>query len=119
MSFDQFNSDETLTLRYCDENGRKASAITIADRDHTRDIYDLVLQRDSINQMTDSTARSAALASLFGSRNGVPLAATRSIWGETAARRRCSTCTIPTAGPTPAQGGFAGCREPGIPGRAG
>src|SRR5688500_18410180 len=29
MSFDQFNQDETLTLRYTDENGRKASAITI------------------------------------------------------------------------------------------
>lgn len=77
MSFDQFNQDETLTLRYSDENGRKASAITIADRDNTRDIYDLVLQRDSINRMTDSTARNAALASLFGARNGVPLAATR------------------------------------------
>src|SRR5688500_25670 len=28
MSFDQFNQDETLTLRYTDANGRKASAIT-------------------------------------------------------------------------------------------
>jgi hypothetical protein len=76
MSFDQFNQDETLTLRYTDENGRKASAITIADRD-TRDIYDLIMQRDSINRMTDSTARTAALQRLFGPRDGVPLAATR------------------------------------------
>jgi hypothetical protein len=76
MSFDQFNQDETLTLRYTDENGRKASAITIADRD-TRDIYDLIMQRDSINKMTDSTARNAALQRLFGPRDGVPLAATR------------------------------------------
>lgn len=76
MSFDQFNQDETLTLRYSDENGRKASAITIADRD-TRDIYDLIMQRDSINKMTDSTARNAALQRLFGPRDGVPLAATR------------------------------------------
>jgi hypothetical protein len=76
MSFDQFNQDETLTLRYTDENGRKASAITIADRD-TRDIYDLIMQRDSINKMTDSTARTAALQRLFGPRDGVPLAATR------------------------------------------
>ena len=77
MSFDQFNQDETLTLRYTDENGRKASAITIADRDNTRDIYDLVMQRDSINKMTDSTARNAALQRLLGPRDGVPLAATR------------------------------------------
>lgn len=76
MSFDQFNQDETLTLRYTDENGRKASAITIADRD-TRDIYDLIMERDSINKMTDSTARAAALQRLFGPRDGVPLAATR------------------------------------------
>jgi len=76
MSFDQFNQDETLTLRYTDENGRKASAITIADRD-TRDIYDLIMQRDSINKMTDSTARTAALQRLLGPRDGVPLAATR------------------------------------------
>jgi len=76
MSFDQFNQDETLTLRYSDENGRKASAITIADRD-TRDIYDLIMQRDSINKMTDSTARTAALQRLFGPRDGAPLAATR------------------------------------------
>ena len=76
MSFDQFNQDETLTLRYTDENGRKASAITIADRD-TRDIYDLIMQRDSINKLTDSTARAAALRQLFGPRDGVPLAATR------------------------------------------
>src|SRR5688572_24214824 len=67
MSFDQFNQDETLTLRYTDENGRKASAITIADRD-TRDIYDLIMQRDSINKMTDSTARTAALQRLLGPR---------------------------------------------------
>lgn len=76
MSFDQFNQDETLTLRYTDENGRKASAITIADRD-TRDIYDLIMQRDSINKMTDSTARDAALQRLLGPRDGVPLAARR------------------------------------------
>jgi hypothetical protein len=77
MSFDQFNQDETLTLRYTDENGRKASAITIADRDGLRDIYDVIMQRDSINKMTDSTARAAALTRLFGPRDGVPLAATR------------------------------------------
>lgn len=76
MSFDQFNQDETLTLRYSDENGRKTSAITIAERDE-RDIYDLIMQRDSINKMTDSTARTAALHRLMGPRNGVPLAATR------------------------------------------
>ena len=85
MSFDQFNQDETLTLRYTDENGRKASAITIADRD-TRDIYDVIMQRDSINKITDSTARAAALQQLFGPRDGVPLAATRVYLGRDRSR---------------------------------
>jgi hypothetical protein len=76
MSFDQFNSDEVLTLRYADENGHKTTGITIADRDE-RDIYDIVVARDSINRMTDSAAKAAALRQLFGPRNGVPLQATR------------------------------------------
>jgi hypothetical protein len=33
MSFDQFNSDEVLTLRYTDKNGDKTTGITIAGRD--------------------------------------------------------------------------------------
>ena len=85
MSFDQFNQDETLTLRYTDENGRKTSAITIAERDE-RDIYDLIMQRDSINKMTDSTARAEALRQLYGPRNGVPLAAPRVYLGRDRSR---------------------------------
>jgi hypothetical protein len=85
MSFDQFNQDETLTLRYSDENGRKTSAITIQERDE-RDIYDLIMQRDSINKMTDSTARAAALRQLMGPRNGVPLAAPRVYLGRDRSR---------------------------------
>jgi hypothetical protein len=80
MSFDQFNQDETLTLRYSDENGRKTTGITIAERDH-RDIYDLIMQRDSINRIADSATRVAALQRLMGPRNGVPLRATRAYLG--------------------------------------
>ena len=80
MSFDQFNQDETLTLRYSDENGRKTTGITIAERDH-RDIYDLIMQRDSINRIADSATRAAALQRLMGPRNGVPLRATRAYLG--------------------------------------
>jgi hypothetical protein len=76
MSFDQFNSDEVLTLRYSDENGRKTTGISIAERDE-RDIYDLIMARDSINKIADSVARTAALQRLFAPRNGVPLQATR------------------------------------------
>jgi hypothetical protein len=98
MSFDQFNQDETLTLRYTDENGRKASAITIADRD-TRDIYDLIMQRDSINKITDSTARTAALQRLFGPRDGVPLAATRVYLGRDRSRAAVLNLSDPNGRP--------------------
>jgi hypothetical protein len=76
MSFDQFNQDETLTLRYSDENGRKTTGITIAERDH-RDIYELVRQRDSLNRLPDGPEKTAALQRLLGPREGVPLRALR------------------------------------------
>ena len=98
MSFDQFNQDETLTLRYSDENGRKATGITIAERDE-RDIYDLIMQRDSINKIADSTARTAALQQLFGPRNGVPLAAGRVYLGRDRARSAVLSLSDPNGKP--------------------
>jgi len=98
MSFDQFNQDETLTLRYTDENGRKATGITIAERDE-RDIYDLIMQRDSINKIADSTARTAALQLLFGPRNGVPLAASRVYLGRDRSRSAVLSLSDPNGKP--------------------
>jgi hypothetical protein len=85
MSFDQFNQDETLTLRYTDENGRKASAITIAERAPV-DIYDLILERDSLNKLPDGPEKTAALARWAAPRNGVPLAAPRVYLGRDRSR---------------------------------
>ena len=84
-SFDQFDQDQILTLQYVDNNGRRRTGITVADRDD-RNIYDLVMQRDSINAMADTAARRAALARLMGPVNGVPLAATRLYVGRDVAR---------------------------------
>ena len=98
MSFDQFNSDEVLTLRYSDENGRKTTGISIAERDE-RDIYDLIMQRDSINKMTDSTAKAAALQRLFGPRNGVPLQATRVYLGRDRSRSAVLNLSDPNGKP--------------------
>jgi hypothetical protein len=98
MSFDQFNQDETLTLRYTDENGRKTSAISIVERDE-RDIYDLIMQRDSIMKITDTTARSAALARLMGPRNGVPLAAQRVYLGRDRSKAAVLNLSDPSGKP--------------------
>jgi len=98
MSFDQFNQDETLTLRYTDENGRKATGITIAERDE-RDIYDLIMARDSINRLSDSVARTAALQQLFAPRNGVPLAASRVYLGRDRSRSAVLSLSDPSGKP--------------------
>lgn len=70
------NQDETLTLRYIDENGRKSSGITIAERANL-DIYDLILERDSIDRLPNGPAKTAARERWAALRNGVPLRATR------------------------------------------
>ena len=84
-SFDQFDQDEVLTLRYVDDNGQRRMGITVADR-ADRNIYDIVMQRDSIMAMPDTAARRAALARLLGPVNGVPLAATRLYAGRDVAK---------------------------------
>ena len=80
MSFDQFNQDEVLTLRYSDNNGRKSTGITIADRAPV-DIYDMIQERDSINRMPDGPAKTEALTRWAAPRNGVPLRAARAYLG--------------------------------------
>ena len=77
FSFDQFNQDQVLYLQYSDNNGRRNMGFTIADRADV-DIYDLVAERDSINQaIPEGPARTAALQKWAAPRNGVPLVAER------------------------------------------
>ena len=84
-SFDQFDQDQILTLQYADNNGQRRTGLTVADR-ADRNIYDLVMQRDSINAMPDTAARRVALERLMGPVNGVPLAATRLYVGRDVAK---------------------------------
>jgi len=76
MSFDQFNQDQVLNFDYGDDNGRRVVGVSVNDRPNL-DIHDLVLERDSIMKMRDTTARRAALATWQGPRNGQPLVAQR------------------------------------------
>jgi hypothetical protein len=85
MSFDQYDQDQILTLQYVDNSGRRRTGITVADRADVN-IYDWVLQRDSINRMADTTARRVALEKLVGAHNGVPLFAQRVYVGRDVAR---------------------------------
>jgi hypothetical protein len=77
FSFDQFNQDQVLYMQYNDNNGTRNMGLTIADRTDA-DIYDLVMQRDSIEKAHPAgPARNAALAQWAQPRNGVPMAAQR------------------------------------------
>jgi hypothetical protein len=81
MSFDQFNSDQVLNLDYNEANGQRVTGISVNDR-ATFDIYDMVMQRDSIMKIADTVARNAAMARLVAPRNGVPLNAQRMFIGK-------------------------------------
>jgi hypothetical protein len=77
FSFDQFNQDQILYFQYNDNNGRRNTGLTIADRGST-DIYDLVAERDSIMKaLPEGPARTAALQKWAAPRNGEQLFAPR------------------------------------------
>jgi hypothetical protein len=77
FSFDQFNQDQVLYLQYNDRNGRRNMGMTVADRTDA-DIYDLVMERDSITKnVPEGPARDAALQKWAQPRNGVPIVAER------------------------------------------
>ena len=76
MSFDQFNEDQVLNLDYGDDNGSRRIGFSVNDRADV-DIHELVVERDSIMKIADTSARRAALAKLQAPRNGVPLVAQR------------------------------------------
>lgn len=76
MSFDQYNQDQVLNLDYADENGVRRVGFSVDDRIDL-DIYDLIMERDSIMKIADTTARRVALTKWRAPRNGVPLSARR------------------------------------------
>lgn len=85
FSFDQFNQDQVLYLQYADDNGTRRMGLTVADRADA-DIFDIVQQRDSLSRLPDGPAKEAALRTLMGPRNGVPLFAQRVYVGRDQAR---------------------------------
>ena len=76
FSFDQFDQDQILYFQYSDNNGRRRTGMTIADRADVN-IFDLIQQRDSIMKMPEGAARTASLEKLMGPRDGVPMFAQR------------------------------------------
>ncbi|MEP6730613.1 MAG: hypothetical protein ABJE10_08240 [bacterium] len=98
MSFDQFDQDQVLNLDYADNNGRRNVGMTINDRADVN-IHDMVLERDSIMKIQDTTARNAALQRWAAPRNGVPLAARRVFVGRNPARSAIINLADPNGNP--------------------
>jgi hypothetical protein len=86
FSFDQFNQDQILYFQYNDNNGRRNTGLTIADRANV-DIYDLVAERDSIQKAIPAgPARDSAMVKWAAPRNGVPQVAQRVYVGRDASK---------------------------------
>ena len=75
MAFDQYQEDESVNIRYSDENGRRRTGLSVNDR-ADMPISDLIARRDSIRALPAGPARDSALTA-FAYNNGHPLAAQR------------------------------------------
>jgi len=75
LSFDQYNSDETITLRYHDDNGVRREGLYLTDRANIP-ITDVIAKRDALKALPAGPARDSAMRA-FVENNGHPLAATR------------------------------------------
>jgi hypothetical protein len=75
LAFDQYGQDETVTLQYSDDNGRRTSGLTITDRGDMP-ISEFLERRDAIRKMPAGGARDSAMQAL-AYNNGRPLAARR------------------------------------------
>lgn len=85
FSFDQFNQDQILYFQYAEENGKRRTGFTIADRANV-DIYDMVKERDSLMKLPAGATRDAAIKKWAEPRNGVPLMAQRIYVGKDVAK---------------------------------
>jgi hypothetical protein len=77
LSFDQYNQDEAVTLRYSDNNGMKRQGLYLTDRANIP-IMDMLARRDSIRAMPAGPARDSAMKA-FASLAATRVAVTRDV----------------------------------------
>jgi hypothetical protein len=75
LAFDQYDQDESVNIRYSDDNGRRRTGLSVNDRGDMP-LTDMLAKRDAIRAMPAGPARDSAL-SAFVNNNGHPLAAPR------------------------------------------
>lgn len=94
LSFDPCDQHQIMVLNYTDNNGQRRVRLSFADRANVN-IFDLVMQRDSIVKLPDGPAGTAALEKRRGPRNGVPLSAERVYLGRDLSRAAVLTLKDP------------------------
>ena len=60
FTFDQFDQDQIFVMNYNDQNGRRRVGLTISDR-KDENIFEFAQRIDSVNRITDSVKREAAM----------------------------------------------------------
>jgi hypothetical protein len=98
MSFDQFDQDQVLNLDYADRNGQRRIGMSIDERADVN-IYNWVLERDSIMKIADSATRASAMERLRAPRNGVPLVARRVFVGRDQSKSAVVNLSAPDGKP--------------------
>ena len=75
LAFDQYEQDETVTLTYEDDNGRKRQGLFLTDRARVP-VMEMIAKQQSLRAMPAGPARDSAIK-VWANNNGNPLAATR------------------------------------------
>ena len=76
LSLDQYNQDQVFVIQYAERNGKRRVGVQINDR-HDTSILDWSLQRDSLNKLPDSPAKTEALRRLMAGSPDDPRVAER------------------------------------------
>jgi len=85
LSLDQYNQDQVFVIQYAERNGKRRVGVQINDR-HETSIYDWSAQRDSLNRLPDSPAKTEALRRLMAGSPDDPRVAERIYLGRDTAK---------------------------------
>ena len=83
LSFDQYDQDQVVYLRYVDEKGERTMGLYVDDRPDIPGLFEAIRRLDS---MPPGAAKDSARGRLFASHNGVPADAHRVFVGRDPAR---------------------------------
>ena len=76
LSLDQYDQDQVFVIQYAERNGKRRVGVQINDR-HDVNIHDWSIQRDSLNRLTDSPAKTEPLRRLMAGAPDDPRVAER------------------------------------------